>query len=160
MSWWESLTPTEQAMVDNDPLGERWDDPRWKEPMNYSGPGLYRHYKGGLYEVLGLGLKEDTVTKTDKETGEFTQIGEGHDEVICVVYKPVPYHEKESLLDSRDEDFWLRELDDFNATLMVDDHTNAPRFRREQCVQCGNNTRIQPAGSIVVCANCGNNWPT
>lgn len=124
--------------------------------MNYSGPGIYRHYKGGLYEVLGLGLKEDTVAKPDNPEPDTP-------EVVCVIYKPVPFHEKESMLDGRDEEFWLRELDDFNAFVA---HPTAahqhkgPRFRREQCVQCGNNTRIRPAGSLVVCANCGNNWAT
>ena len=120
--------------------------------MPYSGPGIYRHYKGGLYEVLGLGLKEDTVVKPDSP--------DAGPEVICVVYRPVPFHAKESMLDSRDEEFWLRELDDFNATVKRGETGSAPRFRREQCVQCGNHTQIKPAGSLVVCSQCGNNWPT
>lgn len=132
--------------------------------MNYSGPGIYRHYKGGLYEVLGLGLKEDTVQKPGQDP-PYTDAARktvAPKEVVCVVYRPVPYHAKESLLDSREEDFWLRELEDFNATILPQGvgHPGGPRFRREQCVQCGNNTRIQPAGSLVVCAQCGNNWAT
>jgi hypothetical protein len=119
--------------------------------VNYSGPGIYRHYKGGLYEVLGSGLKEDTVVKEDNP--------DAGPEVVLVVYRPVPFHEKESLLDDRNEDFWLRELNDFNASVMTG-FGAAPRFRREQCIQCGNNASIKPAGSLVVCANCGNNWPT
>ncbi len=26
----------------------------------YEGPGIYKHYKGGTYEVLGLGVLEHT----------------------------------------------------------------------------------------------------
>ncbi len=31
--------------------------------FGYSGPGRYRHYKGGEYEVLGVALREDSIDK-------------------------------------------------------------------------------------------------
>jgi hypothetical protein len=34
---------------------------------NYRGPGLYRHYKGGLYDVFGLALWEPMAGKSDNE---------------------------------------------------------------------------------------------
>jgi hypothetical protein len=81
------------------------------DQANYRGPGMYRHYKGGTYFVYGLALQENTVTKRDKN-GEIEQVGEGHDEVTFVVYKPMTTG---SLLEGRPEDFWARELGDFNA---------------------------------------------
>lgn len=63
----------------------------------YSGPGRYRHYKGGEYEVLGLAVREES-----KEAGWVTE----------VVYRPLT---PGSLLDDREEAFWTRVLDDFNA---------------------------------------------
>lgn len=30
------------------------------EPSNYDGPGIYRHYKGGHYRVLGIAKNEAT----------------------------------------------------------------------------------------------------
>jgi hypothetical protein len=34
---------------------------------NYRGPGIYRHYKGGLYEVAGLALWEPMAGKEDSD---------------------------------------------------------------------------------------------
>lgn len=117
--------------------------------MNYEGSGIYRHYKGGLYKVLGLGLKEDTVTKKNPD-GSFDQIGEGHHEVICVVYQPLS---TPSFLDERKEDFWLRELDEGT------DPFNTPgRFKKERCAQCGSDDDLTPVGGgMIVCGVCGNN---
>jgi hypothetical protein len=33
--------------------------------MSYEGPGLYRHYKGGIYIALGVAEDEATRTKRD-----------------------------------------------------------------------------------------------
>jgi hypothetical protein len=35
--------------------------------MSYQGPGVYQHYKGGNYEVLGLGVREETVIKPGED---------------------------------------------------------------------------------------------
>jgi len=67
--------------------------------VNYRGPGRYRHYKGGEYFVLGLALQEDTVD---------------NDEKVFVIYKPLT---PGSMLENRLEDFWARELGDFNAQI-------------------------------------------
>ena len=32
--------------------------------MNYEGPGIYAHYKGGYYRVLGVSKHESTGVKT------------------------------------------------------------------------------------------------
>jgi hypothetical protein len=36
---------------------------------NYRGPGIYRHYKGGLYDIFGLALWEPMAGKKDGDTG-------------------------------------------------------------------------------------------
>jgi hypothetical protein len=39
-----------------------------KEHMhNYRGPGIYRHYKGGLYDIIGLALWEPMAGKDDSD---------------------------------------------------------------------------------------------
>lgn len=35
--------------------------------MSYEGPGVYRHYKGGMYEVVGLALWEAMADKSDSD---------------------------------------------------------------------------------------------
>src|SRR5689334_7701166 len=65
--------------------------------MSYEGPGRYRHYKGGEYEVLGLALREES-KGTDNEVTE-------------VVYRPLTLG---SILEGREEVFWTRVLEDFN----------------------------------------------
>lgn len=63
----------------------------------YSGPGLYLHYKGGRYEVLGLGLQEA-------------------DHLPVVVYRP---EAGEMPADVHPSDFWTRPLDSFNGEVIV-----------------------------------------
>jgi hypothetical protein len=93
--------------------------------MAYQGPGRYRHYKGGEYEVLGLGIVEHTLVKLDLSPGPTLQ-GEIH-----VVYRPLT---PGSLLSFSDIGYWLRPLDDFNA--MVDrEHGQVPRFVYEGSIQ-------------------------
>ena len=78
--------------------------------VNYVGPGMYRHYKGGTYFVYGLALQEDDFNRT------------------YVVYKPMT---TSSLLDDYKEDFWARELGDFNAQVpdvAWSDPATVPRF--------------------------------
>jgi len=115
--------------------------------MPYHGPGFYRHYKGGLYEVMGLGLKEDTVAKADAP--------DAGPEVTCVVYRPLT---EGSYLEGRDESFWLRELVDFNKLIQTD-RGAAPRFARESCPGCQETKKLRPIGAgRLVCENCGENW--
>ena len=103
---------------------------------NYQGPGIYRHYKGGEYLVLGLGLKEDTVNKRAVPNDVYAEWRVP--EVVCVVYMPLT---PGSMLESRDETFWLRELSDFNewvdfgsqalsAATHALTHRKTPRFRK------------------------------
>jgi len=66
-------------------------------------PGLYRHYKGNEYNVLGVGCHT--------ETNEY-----------YVVYSPV--QEKEGL-----PEFWLRPYEMFMETVEVDGK-ETPRFQR------------------------------
>lgn len=89
--------------------------------QNYKGPGRYRHYKGGEYEVLGLGRSEFL--------GRPLRTGLG-DPILDVVYRmfePDPM----SLFD-----FWLRPLDDFNAQVRIESELGAandlfvPRFEK------------------------------
>lgn len=65
-------------------------------------PGVYRHYKGKNYFVLGL--------SKDSETGQ-----------VCVVYRP--------LYDSDWAQLWHRPLAMFMENVMVDD-VAVPRFER------------------------------
>lgn len=65
---------------------------------NYAGPGRYRHYKGGEYEVLGLALHESMLYR-------------------LVVYRPLTPGSK---LDGTPVLFWARPLDDFNAQVPQD----------------------------------------
>ena len=74
---------------------------------NYRGPGKYRHYKGGEYLVVGLALLEADLKTT------------------YVVYKPLSLT---SLLDDYDEEFWLRELADFNEQVQVNHDGFMARF--------------------------------
>lgn len=78
--------------------------------MNYRGPGKYVHYKGFLYDVIGLALQEDTVRKADQP--EHADAGP---EITFVIYRPLS---PGSMLEEgagREERFWARELGDFNA---------------------------------------------
>jgi hypothetical protein len=62
---------------------------------NYQGPGRYRHYKGGEYEVLGLALHESELYR-------------------LVIYRPLT---PGSMLEGTPATFWARPEDDFNGTV-------------------------------------------
>ena len=63
-------------------------------------PGLYQHYKGGLYMVLSTAV-----------------MGTGHDEETMVVYQ------------NAEGQFWVRTLEDFTDLVNVDGLA-VSRFRR------------------------------
>lgn len=93
---------------------------------NYQGPGKYEHYKGGKYRVLGLALQENTVVKPDDDD----RIFEHTDPTVFVIYQPLT---PGSMLENRSEDFWARELDDFNEdvrTGISDVNDMVPRFKK------------------------------
>lgn len=69
--------------------------------------GIYRHYKGGRYEVVGCARHEST--------GE-----------TLVIYRPL---EPTDALPAGVE-FWTRPLDIFNQTIEIDG-VHRPRFARE-----------------------------
>jgi hypothetical protein len=89
--------------------------------MPYDGPGIYEHYKGGRYEVVGLGFAERV-----KESGDGP-----HEEIHQqVVYRPLS---EGSLLADTPVTFWLRGLKDFDAMVTVAPDlrpTQVPRFKR------------------------------
>jgi len=82
----------------------------------YEGPGLYRHYKGEVYEVKGLGRLEAD-----------------HHEARVVIYAPLDGWPN----NVHPADFWIRPLRDFNEIVMLDYNHSAPRFEKlkpeEQC---------------------------
>lgn len=65
--------------------------------MPYQGPGIYQHYKGGLYEVAGLGFPEENKTAESFNLDDPAQ--------QRVVYRPLT---EGSLLDGGPVDFWIR----------------------------------------------------
>jgi hypothetical protein len=88
------------------------------DPVNYRGPGRYKHYKGGEYEVIGLAVQEDTVDKI---------VDPGLGGIQFVIYRPLT---PGSVLDVRPEDFWARELGDFNEQVGAPEGGYEPRFER------------------------------
>lgn len=60
----------------------------------YEGKGIYRHYKGGLYEVLGIGLEEATLA-------------------IVVIYSPID--EPTDFMKGFGATMWTRPIEDFSA---------------------------------------------
>lgn len=76
--------------------------------MSYDGPGMYRHYKGGLYDVIGLGLDEG-----DRET-------------LAVLYKPLAGWPS----GLPKADYWVRPLDVFNEVLTGLGAEPVPRFAK------------------------------
>lgn len=68
-------------------------------------PGIYKHYKGKHYEVLGVAYHSETLEK-------------------LVVYKAL-YNSKEFGLES----LWVRALDVFNENVIIDGE-EVPRFRQ------------------------------
>lgn len=125
--------------------------------MSYHGPGVYRHYKGGEYDVLGLAIREETIRKPDEPPYVCKACGRGYEEgekaaKVCaeadrivfgcrlvanksttgktvVVYRPLT---SGSMLEKREEEFWTRPLDDFNASVRIKTHgdgaVHRPRF--------------------------------
>jgi len=87
--------------------------------MPYDGPGRYRHWKGGEYEVLGLALQEDTVLKREGEPAS------GPSEITHVIYRPLT---PGSLLEDREETFWARRLDDFNEMVWPEGELGVDQF--------------------------------
>lgn len=87
----------------------------------YSGPGRYRHYKGGEYDVLGVALREDSIDKG----GAVSPVASAGEQFV--IYRPLT---PGSLLERRAEDFWARRLDDFNA-MVEREHGKVPRFVKE-----------------------------
>lgn len=87
----------------------------------YRGPGRYRHYKGGVYKVLGIALREDSIDKG----GAVSPVKSGGEQFV--IYLPLT---PDSLLEHRAEDYWARELSDFNA-MVEREHGKVPRFVRE-----------------------------
>jgi hypothetical protein len=80
---------------------------------NYQGPGRYRHYKGGEYEVMGLAIAEATLDQVE------------------VIYRPWVYQDLGKIAgwDSESVEFWRRPLDDFNQYVSIDGEM-APRFEK------------------------------
>lgn len=75
--------------------------------MNYQGPGRYRHYKGGEYEVLGL-----VVDEVDAAT-------------LRVIYRPIDKMPDDVV----QADFWSRPLGEFNDEIDFTDNS-VPRFQK------------------------------
>lgn len=66
--------------------------------MPYEGEGVYRHYKGGLYQVLGIALEEARLEPV-------------------VVYAPI--YERPYLMVELQATMWTRPLGDFNAIVSL-----------------------------------------
>jgi hypothetical protein len=87
--------------------------------MPYEGPGIYRHYKGPIYQVHGLSIRESS--KSDPN------FNARNSELHEVVYEPHENHARASALYHSPVRFWTRELDDFDATV-VHESVEQPRF--------------------------------
>lgn len=89
---------------------------------NYQGPGVYRHYKGGYYRVLGIAWREETKKKTTN-SGSASAWRE-------VIYAPLT--PGGALDDVEDVDFWSRLLGNFNEKVIIKDErlegVEVPRF--------------------------------
>lgn len=72
--------------------------------MPYQGPGIYQHHKGGLYEVLGLGIHEHA-----KDNDPAFDLNDTRQQYV--VYRPLT---DGSLLDGTPLDFWIRNLQVFD----------------------------------------------
>lgn len=91
--------------------------------MSYNGPGWYKHYKGGEYEVLGIAFDEATMQP-------------------FVVYRPLervmpsdlPKVAMKNRKDLESPAFWLRSLEIFDQTVTlrprpINAPAVAPRFK-------------------------------
>jgi hypothetical protein len=74
---------------------------------NYSGPGKYRHHKGGVYRVEGLAIHESDLS-------------------CWVVYRSM---RPDSSLHGSDVTWWIREHGEFNEMVDVGGEI-VPRFER------------------------------
>lgn len=85
-----------------------------QQVVGYQGPGRYQHYKGNMYEVIGLAIREETAN-----TGQVKE----------VIYKPLS---PGSMLEQiSDVEHWSRMLDDFNQEVELRGDggpTRVPRF--------------------------------
>jgi hypothetical protein len=82
-----------------------------EDDCNYRGPGVYEHYKGNFYYVLGLAVREES-----KEDGW----------IVEVIYFPL---DRGTALAGHEAKFWSRQLDDFDAQVNIEGLL-LPRFRR------------------------------
>lgn len=97
--------------------------------MSYEGPGTYRHYKGGMYEAIGLALEEATLNRV-------------------VVYRPIDGWPAE-LPEAK---YFTRALESFTAMVYIGaDGQAAERF----CIGDGLLSRGSVGGdSPVACPGC------
>jgi hypothetical protein len=105
---------------------------------NYRGPGIYRHYKGGLYDIVGLALWEPMAGKKNNEPGigdavasiaenlpdgpsklVLMQAAELLSEPLFVIYEPMSTGSM--LRDLPGVKFWARAKADFDADVNVPD---------------------------------------
>lgn len=131
--------------------------------MPYEGPGIYRHYKGGLYDVVMLIVDEETMYKPGQDPLADAYVeGIGAENVnpptTRVVYKPLT---PGSLLEDREEEGWGRKLEVFNEEVPEPGPETVgamiPRFERETCDQCEGKDLTHVGGGMVVCSTCGSN---
>lgn len=79
---------------------------------NYFGPGRYRHYKGGEYEVIGVALTEATLSPV-------------------VVYHPVDSASLPYFMSAYDATMWTRPLHEFNQEVSSGtEGESVPRFKK------------------------------
>jgi hypothetical protein len=71
--------------------------------MSYRGKGIYRHYKGGMYEMICLGVEEATLKPV-------------------VIYKPLDGPMPGDIKGMPEGiECWTRPLDDFNHDVSIPD---------------------------------------
>ena len=94
--------------------------------MSYEGPGTYQHYKGALYEVLGIALREDSIVKYASGSMDT------HSAQRFVIYRPLTPGSLIGKPPFEDCWAWARDLDDFNETVAVTGVDRLPRFLKEK----------------------------
>lgn len=126
---------------------------------NYQGPGKYRHYKGGEYQVLGLAIREETAHKEGPiehalkacshcgSRGTERVCGCGHNRTVntvVVIYRPLTPGSMLEMFSG--VEFWERTLTDFNGQVWATPGINVPRFERlpdpPVCATCHGTHRI------------------
>ena len=139
---------------------------------NYRGPGIYRHYKGGLYDIFGLALWEPMAGKEDSDIGladklrnfaeEFAAVDWDHthaetveedramllraaellSEQKFVIYAPMT---PGSILEGMDDvEFWARGKQDFDSDVGVPDAKGIDMTTARFIFTTGS-TRVNPA---------------